>query len=448
MFDVVVTFPPGSRVRAEVRQVWRTNLHAHPNALEMVYVLAGTLHVKVSSEDFDLDAGDYVVLNRLDPHLLEGSQDNVTAVVHADLAAFRDVDPFVDRIMFACESFDLARHRRQEALLRGLLLDVVDAGVVTPDAERLDARGRQVVDMLCHEYSIQDYYQRDQPLSAAQRARLHAITATMRAHLDSRDVLADVAAAHHYSKSYVSHFVKKTTAMSFSAMVTAQRVMLAERLLLTTDLVMRDVSARCGFSDVKYFTRCFADWFKRTPAEYRTVHRPLLQRDELLGEVDAQTVAGLLGDHRSRVASPTEPPRLSVTPITLKNVGSRHDLFDSIGRFTGEIESGDDQRFSSSRQHLLPMRIGTAEVRGDHLLRGLASFADVGATPRLVVEFAGQRATLELLATLARRLGAIGELDVVVWLVYPGLHARAAVDAVIDVAEAEYGLNVQAVLVG
>ena len=51
------------------------SLHAHPNALEIVYVLSGRLHVRVSSEDFDLDAGDYVAINRADPHLLEGDDE-------------------------------------------------------------------------------------------------------------------------------------------------------------------------------------------------------------------------------------------------------------------------------------------------------------------------------------------------------------------------------------
>jgi hypothetical protein len=90
MFNVRIGFAPGTRVRADVHAVRRTNLHAHSNALEIVYVLHGALHVVVSSEAFDLDAGDYAVLNRSDPHLLEGSADNVTAVLHFDLSSFVD----------------------------------------------------------------------------------------------------------------------------------------------------------------------------------------------------------------------------------------------------------------------------------------------------------------------------------------------------------------------
>ena len=93
--------------------------------------------------------------------------------------------------------------------------------------------------------------------------------AYIQSHVDSRELLDDVARAHHYSKSYVSHFLKDAAALSFTSAANATRVMHAERLLLTTDDSMRDVSAGCGFSDVKYFTRCFVDWFAQTPAEYR-----------------------------------------------------------------------------------------------------------------------------------------------------------------------------------
>jgi AraC-like DNA-binding protein len=448
VLDSITDYATGARVLVRVQAIRRTSLHAHPNALEIVYVLSGRLHVRVSSEDFDLEAGDYVAINRLDPHLLEGDDENITAVMHLDLGAFSDVDPFGDQIMFACESFDLPRYRGQEALLRGLLLDVVDLAVITPSASRLDARAEELVRLLCTGYSIEDYYQRDREPTTAQRAKLHGIVAAMRTNLASRDVLEDVATAHHYSKSYVSHFVKNTAAFSFSGMLTATRVMHAERLLLLTDDTMRDVSTQCGFSDVKYFTRSFAEWFKQTPAEYRAHYRPLTRLDDSVDEVDAETTASLVTGHRRRVASPTDPPRLSITPIVLRNVGSRADLFARIGSFgTADSVPAPATPTVRSRRHLLPMRVGAAELDGDHLLEGLASFRGIDSTPCLVVEYSGRDSTIAALAKLAALLRRVDAVDVDVWLCYNGLRLRDAVDTVIDAAEHDHGLPVQAVMV-
>jgi AraC-like DNA-binding protein len=449
MFDVRIGFAPGSRVRADVQAVRRTNLHAHSNAVEIVYVLRGALRVGVSSEAFDLDAGDYAVLNRADPHRLEGSADNVTALLHFDPSSYRDVDPLSDQIMFACESFDLARYRKQEALLRGLLLDIIDSGVATLDSTRLDGRAAELIRLLCAGYSVADYYQRDRPLTGAQREKLLSIMGYVQTHLHNRDLLDDVARAHHYSKSYVSHFVKDSAAISFSNVVTASRVMHAERLLLTTDHTMREIAAQSGFSDVKYLTRCFLDWFKQTPADYRATNLPDTLCDNETEAATAEETAELIREHRRRVASPTDAPRLSITPILLKNVGSRADLFEKIRKLqTDDRVPALPQRAAADfrRPHLLPMRVGHAEIDQGYLLSGLASFVGEAVTPCIVLEYSGRDATVTLVKSLARQLHSVGTEDVAVWLVYNGSHARQAVDEIIDVAHDEHGLTVQAIL--
>lgn len=449
MFDVVTAFGRGSRVAVEVQAVDRTNLHAHPNALELVYVLAGTVHVRVSSEDFDLAVGDYAAINRDDPHLLEGSTDNVTAIVHFDLEAYREVYAFADKIMFACESFDLARYRHQEALLRAVLLDIIEAAVVQPDPLRIDSRGADMVEMLCTGYTIADYYQRDYTATQSQRSKLHSISAAIDVYLDSRDVLQEVADAHHYSKSHVSHFVKNVTAMSFTNIVTSRRVMRAERMLLTTNQTMRDISIRCGFSDVKYFTRHFSDWFAQTPAEYRTSYRPLTLRDNATNSVPPDVVADLVAGHRSRVASPTELPRLSITPIVLNNVGSRSDLFEKVRQFSTDVPRPPrtDARTGSRRKHLVPIGIdGGADIPRAELERRIAAVSAHDASACLVVQHAGTQSTTDLLTSLAQNLPAVGELDVRIWVVYSSLNQRIEVDQAIAHIEDLYDIRVQAIL--
>jgi AraC-like DNA-binding protein len=352
MFESDIAFAAGKVVSTGVHGVRHTNVHRHPNALEIVYVLRGDLHIKVSCEDFDLQAGDYAVLNRGDPHALRGSADNVTALVHVDLEGCRDIDPFAEHIIFACESFDLARYRRQEALLRGLILDVIDH----PPA-MADQRGRELMGLLCAGYSLENYYNRGVSLSSAQREKLLAIVRFLRENANQRDVLGLLACDQHYSKSYVSHFVKEASAVSFSDLLGYLRVALAENLLLSSEATMLEIAASCGYSDVKYFTRSFIDWFHQSPADYRKRYQPETLRDNDITAVPTQTALRLAQEHRQRVASPGEGPRLSVTPLLLKNLGSRLDLFDAI-RPGGDDDAAVDA--GSAREegpvHLIPIR--------------------------------------------------------------------------------------------
>jgi hypothetical protein len=213
---------------------------------------------------------------------------------------------------------------------------------------------------------------------------------------------------------------------------------------------MRDIASLSGFSDVKYLTRCFLDWFKQTPAEYRASNLPATLRDNEIEDVAVDVTGALIHEHRRRVASPTDAPRLSITPILLKNVGSRADLFEKIRKFQTDHDvtaslskaTGTDSR----RRHLLPMRVGHAELEQGYLLSGLASFADEAVTPCVVLEYSGRDATVALVNSLAGQLRTIGTDGVAIWLVYSGSHARSAVDEIIDVAYDEHGLTIQAIL--
>ncbi|MEV0672401.1 helix-turn-helix domain-containing protein [Mycobacterium sp. NPDC050441] len=445
-------FAPGAPVRAEVMAIGCTNLHMHPNAVEIVYVLRGQLHVRVSCEAFDLEPGDYAVINRRDPHYLEGSSDNVTAVLHLDLAAFEDVDPFAQFIVFACESFDLARYRRQEALLRGLLLGLVEDALSSPEGVPApDTRDKpdELIRLLCTGYSLEHYYNRDASINAGRREKFLTIFRHLVDHADQRDVLELIAAEQHYSKSYISHLVKEVSAISFSDLLAFLRVASSERLLLTTDSTVQEISAACGFSDLKYFTRSFVDWFHQSPTEYRRSLRPKILRDNTISAITGQEALRLVGEHRRRVASPAEGPKLSITPLLLKNLGSRTDLFDAIRSRPSEPSpptTTTSHQTHSGTKHLVPIRIDKADLDAGGLIDGLASFDQINTKPCLVVEYSTKAGTAALVKALSTRLSRASVSDPVIWLAYRAVHDRAGVDEVVACAAAELGLAIQPIL--
>jgi AraC-like DNA-binding protein len=446
MFEAVVEFASPSAVTSVVQSIRRTNLHVHPAALEIVYVLRDALHVKVGCEDFDLRVGDFAVLNRADPHQLSGSADNVTAVLHVDVAEFSDIDPLVEHIVFACESFDLARHRRQESLLRGLLLDLLDASLPNAsDAARSNAVVRELMRLLCDGYSLENYYNRQSPPTRPQQEKFRTIVRHLWQHAAARNVLDLIADAEHYSKSYVSHLVKDIGAVSLRDLLVYFRVARAETLLLTTDQTMLEIASACGFSDVKYFTRSFVDWFHSSPSEYRKRHQPDILRDNDITDVPAALAADLIREHRRHVASRSDGPRLSVTPLLLKNLAVRRDQFSSPATTNpGPVPPARDET-PSGVSHLVPIQVGADDLAADYLLDGLDSFDQIGATPCLVLEYSTQAATLELLSTLASRL-ASRRTRPAIWLTYGAIHDRGGVDHVVTRAREDHGLQLQPIM--
>jgi AraC-like DNA-binding protein len=445
MFQAAVEFEAGYPMYADVLAIHATSMHMHPNALEIVYVLRGQLHVQVSCEAFDLEPGDYAVINRRDPHCLEGSPDNVTAVLQFDLAAFADVAPFVEHIVFACESFDLARWSGQEALLRGLLLGLIEDTVATPDGRQaVDSRARcdELIRLLCAGYSLEHYYNRDASVADNRREKFLTIFRQLTEHATRRDVLEIIAAEQHYSRSYISHLVKEVSSISLRDLLVFLRVAAAERLLLTTSATVLEISAACGFSDLKYFTRSFVDWFHQTPTEYRRSTRPKLLRGNAVSAVSGAEYLTLVAEHRRRVASPAEHSRLSITPLLLKNLGSRTDPFDAVRARPSEREAPatESRHTPSVTTHLVPIRVDQADLEAGYLIDGLASFDQIDTKPCLVLEYSTRAATVALIEALAARLSATSVHDPVIWLAYRAVHDRAGVDEVVIHANAELGL--------
>ena len=80
---------------------------------------------------------------------------------------------------------------------------------------------------------------------------------------------ADVIRLVGKSSTYVERIFKQKTALSVQAYITRVRMAEAERLLTTTDMMIKEISYRCGYSSVQYFCRVFAELHGRRPLSLR-----------------------------------------------------------------------------------------------------------------------------------------------------------------------------------
>ena len=84
--------------------------------------------------------------------------------------------------------------------------------------------------------------------------------------------LADVAAAHRVSASYLSQTVRKATGESCTQLLQRQRVTQAKRLLRETDLSVAEICDAVGYANTGHFYRLFHELTGASPREYRQVH--------------------------------------------------------------------------------------------------------------------------------------------------------------------------------
>lgn len=85
--------------------------------------------------------------------------------------------------------------------------------------------------------------------------------------------LQEVAEKFGYNPSYLSTRFQKITGETFSHKLQSIRLLQAERLLLTTDLTVEQISVQVGFHDKSHFIRNFRNQYGETPSRYRKNHK-------------------------------------------------------------------------------------------------------------------------------------------------------------------------------
>jgi AraC family transcriptional activator FtrA len=109
----------------------------------------------------------------------------------------------------------------------------------------------------------------DQPVAVEVDERLRPALAWAVEHLGRPLTIDDLAAAAAMSRrSFYREFAASTGTTPYRWLV-AQRVLLARRLLESTQLSVEDVASRCGFADAGVFRSNFTKQVGRTPTGYR-----------------------------------------------------------------------------------------------------------------------------------------------------------------------------------
>jgi two-component system, response regulator YesN len=88
-------------------------------------------------------------------------------------------------------------------------------------------------------------------------------------HLHEDPKMNSVADVVHLSRSHFSALFKQETGKTFLEYVMEQKIEQAKRLLKLSEKKLYEIAYEAGFSDYKYFVRCFKDYCGVTPKEWR-----------------------------------------------------------------------------------------------------------------------------------------------------------------------------------
>ena len=248
------------------------NMH-EAGTLEIIFCLTGTIKFAYAYEEFTLNAGEYVSVDR-DAYYLYSDGYNMCVSFYVDLMAFKQKYPNIEHQLFVCEGcsetttkYMAPYHDRLRGKLITLLKIVLD-GNPADSAERITAITESIVDLFIFHFNIAIYHYGRNEMPEDVLERVQQIYAYIGTHFENKITLEELAAHLGLSSSYLSEFMR-TFSIGFRRMLAYIRANKSEWYLINTDHTIVEISELCGFSDPQYYYRAFKEWYKSTPKQFR-----------------------------------------------------------------------------------------------------------------------------------------------------------------------------------
>lgn len=264
--------------------------HYHKET-EMVLVLRGTATYRIHHQEFQLKAGDAIVIDTNDLHYItESSEDVIMLTFYINMEAFTHLYPNIDFMIFACEEFRQdasGRHQKTQNKITFLIHHMAQMMFLArnPETEEIlmEEKLHEILYLMVNHFQgffieNREFRLGNNDANPADLDRLYRIITYMYHNYDKKVSLQDVAEMEHLSMYYASHMIKKLSGLSFQNLLNYIRVENSEKMLNDDKYTLTQVSDFCGFSSLAYYNKCFRIWHGITPSQYRKQTRPSVRK--------------------------------------------------------------------------------------------------------------------------------------------------------------------------
>ena len=280
-YEEKISWIKGTPLAVEYRNIRFIPPHIHgDDVVEIILCLKGKVSFYYENEQLNLLPGEAIAVNR-DTHYLCSDRDNICVSFYINRQWFSDRYPYINSMIFIYEHArdSTSSLRRSHFELRSLLITLL---VILDDMHDQDERRKmitdcvtRITDLLVKDFDIMFFLNPEADVNSKLMIRQHELVAYLDQHWNEKVTLKSMADDFNLSKSYISQLMR--TDLNFRKCLGYLRVCKSEKLLLSTDMNIMDISEECGFSDKKYFYRAFREWCECTPTEFRVNYTNIMR---------------------------------------------------------------------------------------------------------------------------------------------------------------------------
>ena len=283
-------FPSDKRLsRFSILALREYPIHAHLH-MEVVYVMEGSLSIKVGVSNYTISAGEFTIINPFELHsLCCTGEPNLICLLEISP---RFYDPCEEGTIFVSE-YNLYREAADEDFekildalkkifylhLSSLLAEYGSEPYIPAVSKIANAEYEKMLlrtlinyfelHFTAEYFLLSDHKENTLRDSLVQADRLKNILSYFYENFPRKIQLQDVADHTFVNRYHISHLVKSGIGFTFSDLLQHIRIEKAELYLLGTDLPISQIVFELGFSSYRYFNQHFKQLFEMTPNAYR-----------------------------------------------------------------------------------------------------------------------------------------------------------------------------------
>lgn len=268
-------------------------IHSHTH-MELIYVVKGSLKVKVGVSDYVLNSGEFTIIDPFELHgLYHTGEANSTYILELNTEFY---DPCEEEIIFV-SAYGLYQDaagkdfpKIKETIDRIFELHlttmtkysddilIFPMGISDSDADYEKILLRSLINYFelyftSEYFLLSDHKENSLRDNALQANRLKSILSYFYQNFPKKIHLQDVADLTFVNRYHISHLVKSGIGLTFSELLQHIRIEKAEIYLLATDMPINQIVFELGFSSYRYFNQHFKNLFHMTPNAYRKKYK-------------------------------------------------------------------------------------------------------------------------------------------------------------------------------
>ncbi|WP_414043927.1 helix-turn-helix domain-containing protein [Macrococcus sp. EM39E] len=278
-----------NNIKAFVIEINYRRPHLHTD-LEIIYVLEGTLTVRLEQKTVTVEKGQFFLLNTCQLHEFISKETAQLLIIQFNTRSIEHLFPEINEILFDNAPVN---HTLSPSLLQNYLT-----------LSRSYFKEDELFHLACQGYAILTLFElvkvvpytqitsteRDNLLS--RNDRISRVSQYIQRNYNEKILLSELAQQENITTSYLSNFIKTHFGYTFQELVNFTRCEKAKHLLVNTKSNLLTISQNCGFSDVRYLNKSFKAMFGMTPQQYRiqTIAPEKISEMNDLQSVDIQHV--------------------------------------------------------------------------------------------------------------------------------------------------------------